>query len=151
MIIDHLSNISKYTSLHPLFAQAVEYINSQDLLNAEIGKFDIADGLKAIYSDKKGVTAAESDAKFECHNQNIDIQICIRGKETIGWKSRNTCTQQKGEYNPEKDVLFYADAPDMYFQLTDNQFVIFFPTDVHSPMINVDDKEIKKLVIKVRI
>lgn len=151
MIIDHLDNIGKYASLHPLFAQAIEYIKSQDLLNAEIGKFDIADGLKAIYSDKKGVTAAESDAKFECHNKNIDIQICIRGKETIGWKPRNTCKEQKGEYNTEKDVVFYADAPDMYFQLTDNQFGIFYPEDVHSPMINMDDKEIKKLVIKVRI
>ena len=151
MIIDHLSNIDKYASLHPLFAKAIEYIKAQDLANAEIGKFDIAEGLKAIYSDKKGVTAAESDAKFECHDKHIDIQICIRGKETIGWKPRNTCKEQKGEYNPEKDVVFYADAPDMYFQLTDNQFGIFYPEDVHSPMINVDDKEIKKLVIKVKI
>jgi YhcH/YjgK/YiaL family protein len=151
MIIDHLNNIDKYASLHPLFAKAIEYIKAQDLVNAELGKFDISEGLKAIYSDKKGVTAAESDAKFECHDKNIDIQICIRGKETIGWKPRNTCTSLKGEYNPEKDVSFYADAPDMYFQLTDNQFGIFYPEDVHSPMINVDDKEIKKLVIKVKI
>lgn len=151
MIIDHLNNIDKYASLHPLFAQAIEYIKAQDLANAEIGKFEIADGLKAIYSDKKGVTAAESDAKFECHDKHIDIQICIRGNETIGYKPRNTCKEQKGEYNPEKDVVFYADAPDMYFQLTDSRFAIFFPTDVHSPMINVNDKEIKKLVIKVKI
>ena len=151
MIIDHLNNIDKYANLHPLFAQAIEYIKAQDLANAAIGKFDIAEGLKAIYSDKKGVTAEESDAKFECHDKHIDIQVCIRGHETIGYKPRNTCTQQKGDYNVEKDVVFYADAPDMYFKLTDNRFAIFFPDDVHSPMINVDDKEIKKLVIKVKI
>lgn len=151
MIIDHLNNIDKYATLHPLFAQAIAYIKAQDLANAEIGKFDIAEGLKAIYSDKNGVTAAESDAKFECHDKHIDIQVCIRGKETIGWKPRNTCTQQKGEYNLEKDVVFYADAPGMYFQLTNNQFGIFYPEDVHSPMINVDDQPIKKLVIKVKI
>lgn len=151
MILDHLDNIEKYASLHPLFAQAIAYIKNTDLNNIEIGKYDIADGLKAIFSDKNGVTAAESDAKFECHNKNIDIQVCIRGKETIGWKSRGTCTQLKGEYNPEKDVSFYADAPDMYFGLTNNQFVIFYPEDVHSPMINVDDQPIRKLVIKVRI
>lgn len=151
MILDHLENIDKYASLHPLFAQAIAYIKSTDLNKIEIGKYDIADGLKAIFSDKHGVTAAESDAKFECHNQNIDIQVCIRGKEMMGWKSRNTCTRQRGDYNAEKDVAFYDDAPDMYFKITNNQFTIFYPEDVHSPMINVDDEPIRKLVIKVRV
>jgi biofilm protein TabA len=151
MILDHLDNIEKYASLHPLFAKAIAYIKSTDLNTIEIGKYDIADGLKAIFSDKNGVTSAESDAKFECHDKNIDIQVCIRGKETIGWKSRGTCTQLKGEYNPEKDVSFYADAPDMYFGLTNSQFTIFYPEDVHSPMINVNDLPIRKLVIKVKI
>lgn len=149
MIIDTLANADKYISLHPLFAKAFEYIKAQNLAEAELGKFDIADGLKAIYSDKNGMPAAESIAKFECHDKNIDIQLCIRGVEQFGWKPRSTCTSQKGEYNTEKDVLFYNDAPDMYFQLTNNQFAIFFPEDVHAPMIG--DSAIKKLVIKVKI
>ncbi|HEX7692668.1 MAG TPA: YhcH/YjgK/YiaL family protein, partial [Sediminibacterium sp.] len=94
-------------------------------------------------------TAEASTAKFECHNAHIDIQVCIRGKETIGWKPRSTCTSPKGEYNPEKDVLFYNDAPDMFFGMTDNQFAIFYPEDVHAPMIG--EGMIKKLVIKVKV
>jgi YhcH/YjgK/YiaL family protein len=150
MIIDTISNASKYFSIHPSFAKAFEYINSTDLNTVEMGKYDIdGDNLKAIFSNKTGMTAAESIAKFECHNNNIDIQLCIQGKEQIGWKPRGACTNQKGEYNPEKDVLFFNDAPDMFFQLTDGQFAIFFPEDVHAPMIG--DAEIKKLVIKVKI
>ncbi len=151
MIIDIIANADKYSSVHPLFAKAFEYIKNTDLAAIEEGKYDIADGLKAIFSDKPGKTAEESISKFECHNKNIDIQLCIRGKETIGWKPRNNCKDLKGEYNAEKDVAFYGDAPDMYFQLTDNQFVIFFPEDVHAPMIAVDDASIKKLVVKVKI
>jgi YhcH/YjgK/YiaL family protein len=151
MIIDSLANASKYSSIHPLFAKAFEYIKATDLVNIEIGKYDIAEGLKAIFSDKKGMTAAESIAKFECHDKNIDIQLCISGKETIGWKPRQSCTVPKGEYNAEKDVSFYDDAPDMYFQLTNGQFAIFFPEDVHAPMIAADDNSIRKLVIKVKI
>lgn len=150
MIIDTIQNAHKYFSVHPLFAKAFDYIKSTDLANAEVGKSDIAEGLKAIISNKKGMTAAESIAKFECHNNNIDIQLCIKGVETIAWKPREKCVSQKGEYNTEKDVLFYDDAPDMYFQLTDGQFAIFFPEDVHAPMIG-GDEEIKKLVIKVKI
>lgn len=150
MILDSLASASKYTSLNPLFEKAFAFIASVDLNTLEVGKFDI-DGvaLRGIVSDKKGTTAAESTAKFECHNAHIDIQVCIRGKETIGWKPRSTCKEPKGAYNPDKDVLFYNDAPDMYFGLTDNQFVIFYPEDVHAPMIG--DDTIKKLVIKVRI
>lgn len=151
MIVDTLANASKYSSLHPLFAKAFAYINSTDLVNTPIGKYDIADGLKAIFSDKAGMSAAESIAKFECHDKNIDIQLCISGKETIGWKPRNNCTAPKGEYNPEKDVSFFNDVPDMYFQLTNGQFAIFYPEDVHAPMIAVDDNTIRKLVIKVKI
>jgi beta-galactosidase beta subunit len=46
-------------------------------------------------------------------------------------------------------VQFYSDAPDMYFQLTDGQFAIFFPEDVHAPMIG--EGLIRKLIIKVKI
>ena len=150
MIIDTLSNSEKYNSIHPLFAKAFEYIKSQNLATMEDGKFEIdGDNLRAIISNKKGMTAAESIAKFECHNKHIDIQLCIKGKEQFGWKPRADCTQQKGEYNAEKDVVFYSDAPDMYFELTNNQFAIFFPGDVHAPMIG--EGEIKKLVVKVNI
>jgi len=151
MIVDTLANASKYTSIHPLFAKAFEYIQSTDLANIEIGKYDIAEGLKAIFSDKPGMSAAESIAKFECHDKNIDIQFCIKGRETIGWKPRQNCTAPKGEYNPEKDVSFFSDVPDMYFGLTNGQFAIFFPEDVHAPMIAVDEDSIRKLVIKVKI
>ena len=150
MIIDNLSNAEKYFCIHPLFKEAFEYIRSQNLETIEVGKYEISgDQLRAIVSNKQGMTPKESIAKFECHNKHTDIQFCINGKEQIGWKPRGSCTQQRGEYNLEKDVLFYDDAPDMFFQLTNNQFAIFFPEDVHAPMIG--EGEIKKMVIKVQI
>lgn len=121
-----------------------------NLATIEDGKYEIqGDNLKAIVSNKKGMTAAESSAKFECHDKHIYIQFCISGVEKIGWRPRATCKSQKGEYNPEKDVVFYNDAPDMYFELRDSQFAIFYPEDVHAPMIG--DGMIKKLVIKVKL
>ena len=150
MILDNLSVASRYASLHPLFAKAFAYIDSVDLASLEVGKFAIdGENLRGIVSDKNGTTAEASTAKFECHNAHIDIQVCIRGKETIGWKPRGTCVLPKGDYNPEKDVQFYDDAPDMFFGMTDNQFTIFYPEDVHAPMIG--EGMIKKLVIKVKI
>lgn len=148
MIIDTLQNASKYFSVHPLFEAAFNYINSVDLQMQADGKYDIAEGLKAIFSNAQGKTKEASVAKFECHNSNIDIQLCINGVETIGWKPRENCHTPNGEFNAEKDVQLFSDLPDMYFQLTNGQFAIFFPEDVHAPMIG--DSEIKKLVIKVK-
>lgn len=149
MIIDTLQNAPRYFSLHPLFHKAFEYILNNDLLNAPDGKFDVGEGIKAIVSNATGKTKESSLEKFECHDKNIDIQLCIKGNETIGWKPRETCRMPNGDYNTEKDVRFFGDAPDTWFQLRDNQFVIFFPNDVHAPMVS--EAEIKKLVIKVKI
>ena len=149
MIIDTLKNADKYTNLHPLFASAFDYLKGKDLQNLEDGKFEISEGLKLIVSNGNGKTKETSLQKFECHDKNIDIQVCVKGNETIYWKPREKCNTPNGEYNSEKDVRFFNDTPDMNFQLTDGQFVIFYPEDVHAPMIG--EGPIKKLVFKVKI
>jgi len=150
VIIDTLSNAKRYFPLHPLFSKAFKFIESVNLKEVETGEYETGEtGLRAIVSNKPGLAARESKNKMECHNQHIDIQLCLNGNEKIGWKSRYTCTSGKEKYDPEKDVLFFSDTPDMYFQLRENQFAIFFPEDVHKPMIGKGN--IKKLVIKVRI
>ena len=148
MIVDALSNGSKYEGLHKRFAKAFEYIAQQDLNKLEPGKFPI-DGtdIHASVSNKDGYKSV--DAKFEAHNNYIDIQVCIAGSEQLGWKPRNTCVQPVADYNAEKDIIFYNDRPDMYFQLKPGQFAIFFPEDVHAPMIG--EGPIKKLVVKVKL
>jgi biofilm protein TabA len=149
MVVDTLNNASKYTSLHPLFAKAFEFLNQNNLATLPDGVSEISEGLKVIVNTANGKTQEASLAKFECHDKNIDIQVCVKGLESYGWKPREKCVTPNGEYNPEKDVRFFSDAPDMYFQLTDGQFGIFFPEDVHAPMIG--EGEIKKVVIKVKI
>ena len=149
MIIDTVQNAAKYFSVHPLFEKAFEFIGQTDLVNAADGKSAIAEGLKAIFSNAPGKTKEASLSKFECHDKNIDIQLCINGVETIGWKPREKCIKPNGEYNTEKDVQLYHDDADTFFQLTNGQFAIFFPEDVHAPMIG--EGQIKKLVIKVKL
>lgn len=150
MILDTLANSKKYQALHPLFEKAFAYLSEQNLSTMADGKYEIdGDKLIAAVFTKPGKTTEEANEKFECHDKHIDIQVCISGKESIGWKPREKCKQVKGDYNPEKDVSFFADAPEMYFGMEPDQFVILFPEDVHSPLIGEGD--IKKMVIKVKI
>jgi len=152
MIIDSLENAPKYFDLHPLFEKAFGYINGTNLATTAPGIYQVdGDNIRAIFSNNKGLTVAASIQEFECHNQYIDIQLCIKGKEQFGWKPRTSCISPKGNYSFEKDVLLYEDKPDIYFELTDGQFVILFSEDVHAPMIKADENTIQKLVIKVKI
>ena len=149
MVVDTLNNAHKYYNLHPSFAKAFEFLYQNDLANLAEGVTETPEGLKVIVNTANGKTEEVSLSKFGCHDKNIDIQVCVKGLETYGWKSREKCVVPNGEYNPDKDVRFFSDTPDMFFQLTDGQFAIFFPEDVHAPMIG--EGEIKKVVIKVKI
>jgi len=148
MILDTLENAEKYIRLHPLFVKAFEFIKSQNLKEIKVDKYPV-DGadLYASVSEKEGVK--KEDAKFEAHDHFIDIQVCPAGSETLGWKPRNKCNDIKVSYNTEKDVTFFSDQPDTYFQLHEGQFAIFYPEDVHAPMIG--EGLIKKLVVKVKL
>ena len=148
MILDNIANIDKYVCLHPRFAKAFEFVKDLNLETLAAGsKFEI-DGknIHASVSAKEGVKAAE--AKFEAHDNYFDIQVCPSGSETIGWSPRDSVKEIKTPYNPEKDVTFFADKPHTYFQLKAGQFAIFYPEDVHAPMIG--EEVIKKLVVKIK-
>ncbi|KQO20674.1 hypothetical protein ASF10_16515 [Flavobacterium sp. Leaf82] len=149
MIVDSLQNAAKYFSLHPKFKEAFEYVNQNDISQLEEGAFEIADGLKVIVIVGEGATKEESIKGFECHDQNIDIQISIKGPETFAWKPREKCVSPNGDYSDERDVRFFHDKPDMFFELQEKQFAILFPTDVHAAMIG--EGTLKKIVIKVRV
>lgn len=149
MIIDSLQNAPKYFGLHPNFQKAFEYVNQTDIANLEEGAFEISEGLKLIVIQGEGNTREESIKGFECHDKNIDIQILIQGPETYAWKPREKCVSPNGEYSDERDVRFFHDKPDMFFELQEKQFAILFPEDVHAAMIG--EGFLKKLVFKVRI
>lgn len=147
MIIDTLENAEKYYGIHPLFKPAFEWLRNQDLATLEVGKYEIAEGLKAAVSEKEGYS--KESAKFECHNNWMDIQVALSTRETMGWSARNAVSDAAGEYNPEKDVIFWNDKPGMYFDLHFGQFAVYFPEDVHAPQIG--EGVIKKLVVKIKI
>ena len=149
MILDSLENAAKYEVLHPSFKKAFDYLRQNDLKNLPVDFKHEIEGVKFFGFKGKGKTTEESLTTFECHDKNIDIQFCISETETFAWKPRANCVHPNGGYNEEKDVRFFKDQPDTFFQLKENQFVILFPEDVHAPMIT--DGSLNKIVIKVEI
>ncbi|RYD55976.1 MAG: DUF386 domain-containing protein [Sphingobacteriales bacterium] len=152
MIIDSLQNAVRYKSLHPLFAKAFEYVLSQSSEQFKSGSIQIdGDKLKAIAIEANGSSSEESLKGFECHDRYIDIQVSLSGNETYAWKPREHCEHPQALYDEKRDVTFFNDAPDTFFNLQAGQFAIFFPQDVHTAMINAEGQSIRKIVMKVLI
>ncbi|MDR1416538.1 MAG: YhcH/YjgK/YiaL family protein [Prevotellaceae bacterium] len=148
MIIDYLSNAEKYFSLNQRFEKAFGFLLNNDLSKLEERKYEIDDAnVYATFMVRQGI--APEAAKHEAHDRYIDIQVCVSGKETFGWSHRSDCENVREAYNPEKDIIFYADKPDTYVGIKPGQFAIFFPDDVHAPLIG--NGEIKKVVVKVGV
>jgi biofilm protein TabA len=149
MILDDLKNLEKYVAIHPRFEKAFAYLTTTDFETIKPGKYEIDGELTfALVVNDDAVPMLDSTAQFECHNTYIDIQYVFGGVETVGYKSRLTCVEPRGEYDTKKDVLFYEDAPDFFFKLYPGQFGIYFPDDVHAPMIG--EGKIRKVVMKIK-
>lgn len=150
MILDSINHLHAYASLHPRFAIAIECIKAANYKDLQTGEYKWdGEDIRAIVIHDQLVNEKDSTDYFECHNTFIDIQIVYEGVERVGWKSRSNCLMPRGEYNAEKDVLFYEDSPELFFELKPSHFAIYFPDDVHAPMIG--EGTIKKLVVKVRL
>ena len=148
MILDSLNNAASTLALSPLFKQAFEFIQKNDLSKMELGKTMI-DGDKLFISIMEIDGKTLEAAKIESHVKYIDIQVVISGIETMGWAAIEHCTDAIEPYNTEKDLQFFADKPSTYFTVNPGEFAIFFPEDGHAP--GIGNGPIKKAVVKVLV
>ncbi len=146
MILDSLKNAASTLAINPLFKQAFEFIQSNDLSKMEPGK-TIIDGDKLFISVMEIDGKMPEAAKMESHVKYIDIQVVISGVETMGWTAIEHCTDAIEPYNAEKDLQFFTDKPSTFITVHPGEFAIFFPEDGHAP--GIGNGPIKKAVVKV--
>lgn len=146
MIIDSLKNHAAYAALHPRFAKAFEYLLTADFSALPEGRNEI-DGDEVFLMMQRGTLRKAADALLEVHDRYIDIQLVIEGVETFGWAERSELVLPRGEFDAEKDILFFGDKPETFYTLHGGRMSIFFPEDAHAPMIG--EGNIVKCIVKV--
>ena len=141
MIKDHINNAHRYDDLHPNFRSVLEILQSLNLDALQPGHIEL-DG-KYVYININTTNGQSKElARLEAHRQYIDIQMPLSGKETFGVKATNECLNPMGEFDFERDIVFYNDSP--------TEFIIFFPDDAHAPCIDTDENHMK-LVVKISV
>ncbi len=145
MFLDTLSNFEQYVSLHPLFPEVLRFLEQHPLSSLAPGRYAIqGDDLFVTIQDASPRT--RSEARLETHQRMIDIQIPLSSSEEMGYSP--LCDLSPTPYDAEKDISFYDAAPQTYFRVNPNQFVVFFPHDGHAPAIS--PKEFRKAIFKVK-
>lgn len=149
MIKDNLQNYELYTNLSKNLQLGLKYLSENDFANMENGKYVInGEDVFAIVQDYQSKMLA--DGRFEAHEKYIDIQYVIKGEEKIGIGNVKDFTVAE-KYNPEKDIVFFAEKNDDFVTMKEKDFAIFYPQDAHMPSICTDiPKYVKKVVIKVK-
>lgn len=132
---------------NPHYQEALDYIKKHDLNKLENGKH-VIDGdnlyVNIVDSDMKTPEAA----RLEVHDKYIDIQIPLSKGESYGVKPRSECREADGEYNPEKDILFYKDRDWKTVSAQPGEAVTFAPDTAHAPLIG--EGRIHKAIFKVK-
>lgn len=145
MVIDNLKNLRDYVSLNPLFAKAMDYIESTDLKALEPGKIVLVENELIVNVNQIGPKTKE-EAKLETHNEYIDIQIPLTDVEVMGYTQRADLPEV--EYDADKDLSLYEGLSDDYITVKPGMFTLFFPSDGHAP--GITPTGLKKIIIKVK-
>lgn len=149
MILDSLENRARYLALHPRLERAFDYLLTADLNALPAGRHAI-DGDDIFINVMDIDLKRPADAKLEIHDRYLDIQVLVRGeRESFGWSRRDRLTQPLGEFDVQKDIRFFDDAPQTYYEVTPGQFTLLFPEDAHAPMVG--EGAIRKVIVKVRL
>jgi YhcH/YjgK/YiaL family protein len=149
LIFDDLARAGIYRNLGPRFAAGFDYLSSTDLLSLADGRYSIL-GSDVFAIVQTYDTKPQSQGRWEAHRLHADIQFVISGREKMGAAPLATMKLQP-PYDPEKDVEFYEGAG-QFFEVSERQFALFLPHDVHMPSIALGAAaQVKKAVIKVRM
>ncbi len=151
MIFDKLNNAGQYFSLGEKIQKGFEFLLNEDLKNLPDGRYEILDN--EIYANVQSLkTKNQNLKKWEVHKDYIDIQYVISGKEKMGYGLLSDFYEVIEEYDKQKDIEFLNGEKFNFADVKEGEFVIFYPNDVHAPMLSVDDDiEIKKVIVKVKI
>lgn len=92
------------------------------------------------------------DGFFESHRNYIDVQVIVTGEELMEVQGISRLVVSD-PYNPERDLIKYADSADAaVLKMGEGDVAIFFPEDGHMPSLRWRTADlVRKTVVKVPV
>ncbi|WP_295767030.1 YhcH/YjgK/YiaL family protein [uncultured Mucilaginibacter sp.] len=145
---DMLEFARQYAANKQQWDTAFEYLKNTDLKALNEGKHSL-EGSDLYIAVSESTNKDLADAKWESHKKAIDIQYVIDGAEQMG-VTQASQLNVTDPYDELKDVMFYKGEGELHLA-TPAEFFVFFPSDVHRPMVKADGYwGSKKIVLKLK-
>lgn len=129
------------------FAALFAFMKQCAIDTLPVGRYEI-DGDRLFLMIMEGPLKERANAPLEAHDAYYDLQIPLSQAEEYGIGLREQCVSPRGEFDAERDIIFYDDTPTRYVTLQVGEAIIFAPEMAHAPMIG--EGTIRKAVFKIR-
>ncbi len=150
MILCTFSDFRSYARLHPTFARIWEVLEARRLDTLPEGRWELEGDRLFLSASPVARTRSAYEAMLEVHRRYLDVQVILRGVDRMGWRPTASCRNEIQAYDPDRDIVFYGDAPSTFVEVPAGHLIVFFPEDAHAPLIG-SGETIHKVVFKVRI
>jgi len=147
MLLCAISDFKHQRALHPRFAALARFLEQTKLRDLPPGRTAIEGEDLLVIVDPAATPRLE--APLEAHRTYIDVQVVVSGTDTMGWAPLSACGTVTQPYDPDKDIIFFAEKPLSFVPVPQGHLAIFFPEDAHAPLTGMGGP-VHKLVFKVR-
>ena len=146
MIVCPWKEIGRYEAVVPGLAEVLTAVeNLTDLTPRTI---PLSGKNKIIV--QAGATKPAEGRALEAHRNFLDIQLILKGGETMGWAPVDALTPD-GEFNEAKDCGMYTGKCE-FMDIPAGYCYVVFPEDAHMPGSHLDNpNEYVKLVVKLAV
>lgn len=151
MIFESLEKLGKYSEI-PQVKRIIKFLTSKNLKKLPSGDIKI-NGKSLFVKVLRYVPEKPKDNSFETHKAYIDVQVMINGAERMFFAGRQK-TKAINKYDIDSDAQLFTVNRDFSDILVNaNQFVVFFPGEMHKPgcFCKSSGPQVLKLVFKVKV
>lgn len=142
-----LTDASRYSSLSPAFAHAIDWLTHRSLADIAPGRHEIGCGVTVNCEEPE--LRPVSEAKLEAHRRYADIHVPVSGLERIGLAPVSALSCPLCDYDSGRDIIFFADDYSEIVDVTPGEMLIVLPEDAHAP--NIGEGAHRKLCIKIPV
>ncbi|WP_318387636.1 YhcH/YjgK/YiaL family protein [Enterobacter sp.] len=149
MIVGNIHNLQSW--LPQELAQAIEYVKQNVTDATPTGKHDI-DGSRLFFLLSEDMTQPFAERRAEYHARYLDIQIVLKGQEGMTFSTLPNGTPDT-DWLADKDIAFLpAGEQEKTVVLSEGDFVVFYPGEVHKPLCAVGEAaQVRKVVVKMLV
>lgn len=150
MIFGHISKLN-FNEYPKAIRFALDYLAKTNFDAMAPGRYPLKDD--KIYVQVLDLeTKPKTEYLPEIHRTFIDVQYLHAGTEIMAVSTDLGNNPVAAEYNPERDILYYAEVEnEQELHCQPGNFAVFFPEDTHRAAIYDGSDKIRKIVVKVAL